>query len=83
MLLNASSTDGDRASKEITFACRSFFNQATAGLVDQQLSVLFRELGFPDFGFTNEVVQAFLSGNFLYHEPGCPNNFSILCFYEK
>ena len=42
MLLNASSTDGDRAAKEITSACRSFFNKETAGLADQQLSVLFR-----------------------------------------
>ena len=83
MLLNASSTDGDRAAKEITSACRSFFNQETAGLADQQLSVLFRELGFPDVSFAHGVVQAFLSGHFLYHEPGCPNNFSILCFYEK
>ena len=50
---------------------------------DQQLSVLFRELGFPDVGFAHGVVQAFLSRHFLYHEPGCPNNFSIFCFYEK
>ena len=42
MLLNPSSTDGDRAAKEITFACRSFFNQETVGLADQQFSVLVR-----------------------------------------
>ena len=42
MLLNASSTDGDRADKEITSACRFFFNQEIEGLADQQLSVLFR-----------------------------------------
>ena len=62
---------------------RFFFNQETVGLADQQLSVLFRELGFPDVGFVYRVVQEFLSGHFLYHEPGCPNNFSIFCFHEK
>ena len=35
MLLNASSTDRDRAAKEITSACL-FFNKKTAGLADQQ-----------------------------------------------
>ena len=83
MFLNASSTDGDRAAKEITATCCSFFNQETAGLAVQQLSVPFRELGFPDFGFTHGVVQAFLSGNFLDHESECPNNFSIFYFYDK
>ena len=82
MLLNASSTDRDRAAKEITSACRSFFNQETAGLADQQLLVLFIELGFPDVGFSHVVVQEFLSRHFLYHEPGCHKNFSIFCFYE-
>ena len=42
MLLNALSTDGNRSAKEITSACRSFFNQEKAGLNDQNLSVLFR-----------------------------------------
>ena len=83
MLLYASSTDRDRAAKEITSAGRSFFNQETAGLDDQQLSVLFRELGFPDVGFAHGFFQAFLSRNFLCHDPGCHNNFSILCFCEK
>ena len=83
MLLNASLTDGDRAVEDITSACRSFFNQDTEGLADQQFLVLFRELGFPDVGFAHRVVQEFLSGHFLYHDPGCPNNFSIFCFYEK
>ena len=83
LLLNASSTDGDRAANDITDACRSFFNQGTRGLNDQQLSVLFRELGFPDVGFAHGVVQAFLSWHFLYHEPGCPKNFSIFYLYDK
>ena len=52
-------------------------------MADQQLSVLFRELGFPDVGFADGVVQAFLSGHFLYQDPGCPNNFSIFYFYKK
>ena len=65
MLLNASSTDGDRAAKDITATCRSSFNQESAGLSDQQLLVLFRELGFTDIGFAHRVVQAFLSGHFL------------------
>ena len=52
-------------------------------MADPKKSVLFRELGFPDVGFAHVVVQAFLSGHFLYHEPGCPKNFSIFCFYEK
>ena len=83
ILLNASSTDGNKAAKDITSVCRSFFNQEKAGLADQKLSVLFRELGFQDVGFAHGFVQVFVSGHFLYHEPGCTNNFSIFCFYEK
>ena len=83
MLLNASSIDGYRVTKKISSACRSFFDQETAGLANQQLSLIFRELGFPDVGFAYGVLQAFLSGHFLYHEPGCSNSFSIFCFYEK
>ena len=83
MLLNASSKDGDRAAKDITSVCRSFFNQETAGLANQQMFLIFRELGFPDVGFAHGVVQSFISGHFLCHELGCPNNFSIFCFYEK
>ena len=64
ILLNASSTDGDRVAKEITSTCRYFFNQETAGMADQQLSVLFRELGFQDVGFAHGFVQALLSGHF-------------------
>ena len=64
MLLNASSTDGDRAAKEITSACRSFFNQEATVLANQKLLVLFRELGFQDVGFAHGVVQALLSGHF-------------------
>ena len=83
IFLNSSSTDGDRAAKDITAVYRSFLNQETEGLANQQFSVLFRELGFPDVGFSHGFFQAFLSGNFLYPEPGCPNNFSIFYFYEK
>ena len=56
MLLNASSTDRDRAAKEITATCRSLFSQETSGMDDQQLLVIFRELGFPDVGFANGFV---------------------------
>ena len=42
MLLIASSTDRNRATKDITAAYCSFFNQETAGLADQQFPVLFR-----------------------------------------
>ena len=65
MLLNDSSEDRERAAKEITSACRSFLNHETAGLTDHQLSVLFREFGFPDVGFAHGVFQEFLSGHFL------------------
>ena len=64
VLLNISSKDGDRAAKDITATCRSFFSQDIAGLVDQQLLVLLRELGFPDVGFAHGFFQAFLSGHF-------------------
>ena len=83
MLLMASSTDGDRAATKVSPSCPSFFKQETEGLADQQMMVLFRDMGLPDVGFAHGVVQAFPSGRFLYFEPGCPNNFSIFCFYEK
>ena len=83
MLLISSSKDGDRAATKVSPSCLSFFKQETVGLSDQQLMVLFIEMGIPDVGFAHGVVQAFLSGKFLYFEPGCPNNFSIFCFYEK
>ena len=83
MLLMASSTYGDRAATPVSPSCLYFFKQEAAGLADQQMLVLFREMRLPDVGFVHGVVQAFLSGQFLYFEPGCPNNFSIFCFYEK
>ena len=69
ILLNASSIDGDRAAKDVTSACRYFFIQETAGLANQQLLLLFRELVLPDVSFAHGVFQAFLSRHFLYHEP--------------
>ena len=64
-------------------SCLSFFKQETEGLADQKLLVLFRKMGLPYAGFAHGVVQAFLSGQLIYFEPGCPNNFSIFCFYEN
>ena len=55
-------------------------HKETADLADLQLPVLFRELGLPDVGLAHGVVQAFHGGHFMYHDPGCPNNFSIFCF---
>ena len=50
--------------KEITPACRYLFIQETAGLTNQQLLVLFRELGFPDVSFYMELSKHFLEDNF-------------------
>ena len=61
IFLNSSSTDGDRAAKDITAVCRSFLNQETEGLANQQFSVLFRELGFPDVGFSHGFSKHFLA----------------------
>ena len=83
MLLMASSTDGYRAATKVSPSCLSFFKQETAGLANQQVLVVFREMGFPYVGFAHVVVQAFLCGKLLYFEPGYPNNLSIFCFYEK
>ena len=83
MFLMASSTDRDRAATKVSPSCLSFFKKETAGLSNQQLMVLFREMGLPDVGFVHGVVQAFLRGKFLYFELGCPNSFSIFCLYEK
>ena len=83
MLLMASSTDGDRAATKVSPSFLSFFKQETSGLANQQLLVLFRYMGLPDVGFPHGVVQALLSGKFIYFEPGCPNKFSIFCCYEN
>ena len=66
MLLMAFSTDGDRAASTLTPSCKYFFEQETVGVADQYLQVLFRDLGMPDVGFAHGVIQAFLSGQFLY-----------------
>ena len=48
MLLMVFSTDGDRAASSLTPSCKSFFEHETAGVADQHLQVLFRDLGTPD-----------------------------------
>ena len=82
-LLNASYTDGDVAASDITESCRYFYNQESAGLADQELSLLLADRGYPDVGFSHGVVQDLLNGHMLYFEQGCPNNFSPFCVYEK
>ena len=53
MLLIASSIDGDRTATTVSPSCLSFFKQETAGLANQQLLVIFREMGLPDVGFSH------------------------------
>ena len=83
MLLMASSTYGDRAATPVSPSCLYFFKQEAAGLADQQMLVLFREMGLPDVGFAHGIFQVLRSSQFLYFELGCPNHFSIFCFCKK
>ena len=83
MILNASSVDGEFAAEDVSSSCESFFSQESAGLADRELVVQLRSVGFPDVGFAHGVVQMLLNGQFLYFEPGQPNNYSIFCFFEK
>jgi len=82
-ILNAASEDGEFAAKDIPESCAAVFNQDSASMSEREILVRLRQAGCPDVGFAHGVIQALLTGQFLYFEPGSPSNFSIFSFYKK
>ena len=82
-ILNAASTDGEFAAKEVPESCSAVFNQDSASMSEREILVRLRQAGCPNVGFAHGTTQALLTGQFLYFEPGFPSNFSMFSFYKK
>ena len=81
--LMAASENGEEKATEIPESCKSFYNQDSVALSEQQLSFLLRDFGLPDVSFAHGTIQSILAGNLLHNAPENPSNFSIFSFYEK
>ena len=81
--LMAASEDGEMIAQDLPESCKSFFNQDSAALLDQELSFQLENLGAQDISFGHGTVQAILAGNLLYNSPTNPSNLSIFCIFEK
>ena len=79
----ASSVDGEQKAADLVDSCKSFFNQDSAALFDQELAFQLENLGCQDVSFSHGTVQSLLSAHLLYNAPMCPSNLSIFCFFEK
>ena len=78
-----SSVDGEQKAADLVESCKSFFNQDSAALSDQELAFQLENSGCQDVSFSHGTVQSLLSGHLLYNAPMCPSNLSIFCFFEK
>ena len=81
--LMAASENGEEKAEEIPESCKSFYNQDSVALSEQQFSFLLRALGLPDVSFAHGTIQSILAGNLLHNAPGSPSNLSVFSFYEK
>ena len=81
--LMVSSVDGEQKAADLVDSCKSFFNQDSAALSDQELAFQLENLGCQDVSFSHGTVQSLLSGHLLYNTRMCPSNLSIFCFFEK
>ena len=79
----AASETGEEKAEEIPDSCRSFYNQDSVALSEQQFPFLLRALGLPDVSFAHGTMQSILAGNLLHNAPGSPSNLSIFSFYER
>ncbi len=74
-----SSTDKSVA---LSVTCTRFINSKNVGMTQYKLIHQFKELGFPDIGFAQGMVQALYIGNFLYSNSSTPSNFTVFAFHE-
>ena len=58
----ASSTDGESMADDLVDSCKEFFNQDSAALSDQELSLQLEGLGAYDVSFGRGTVQSILIG---------------------
>ena len=81
--LMASSVDDEQKAADLVDSCRSFFNQDSAALPDQELAFQLENLSAQDVSFSHGTVQFLLLAHLLYNAPMCLSNLSIFCFFEK
>ncbi len=51
-------------------------------MAQYKLTHQFKELGFPDIGFAQGMVQALYIGNFLYSNSSTPSNVTVFAFHK-
>jgi len=83
MILNASSTDGDRRAQELSPHAKSFYTKDSEGLADQDLKYSLDLISQENTSFAHGTVQCLRIGNYLYSDSVTPNNFSFFSFNEQ
>ena len=60
-----SSVDGEKKAEDLVDSCKSFFNQDSAALSDQELAFLLEKIGAQDVSFSHGTMQSLLLGHLL------------------
>ena len=69
--------------EDLPDSCKSFFNQDSSALSEQQLSFLLQEEGYQEVAFAHGTVQAILTGNLLYNCPEVPATLAFSTFMRN
>jgi hypothetical protein len=82
MIRQASAKSSTDESEALLVMCAHFINLENVGMAQYELIHQFKELGFPDIGFAQGMVQALYIGDFLYSDSGTPSNFTVFALHE-
>jgi hypothetical protein len=80
MIERASAKSSTNKLEALLATCTHFINLENIGMAQYKLIHQFKELGFPDIGFTQGTVQALYIGDFLYSDSSTPSNFTVFAF---
>ena len=82
MIGRASAKSSTDKSEALSVMCTRFINLENVGMAQYKLIHQFKELGFPNIGFAQGMVQALYIGVFLYSDSSTPSNFTVFAFHE-
>ncbi len=82
MIRRASAKSSTDESEALLVTCTRFINSENVGMAQYKLIHQFKELGFPNIGFAQGMVQALYIGNFLYSDSSTASNFTVSAFHK-
>jgi hypothetical protein len=82
MIGQASAKSSADKSEALLVTCTRFINSKNAQMAQYKLIHQFKELGFPNIGFAQGMVQALYIGVFLYSDSSTPSNFTVFAFHK-